>query len=91
MFTPLSQSQIIYTYAICFASPEFVSIQSMMNCTWLTCEKSSREGFFPPVGKYVDDTRWFIETVLQMYSLKGEAGFSMSQWMVSNFGCGAAL
>lgn len=31
-------------------SPEFVSIRSMMNCTWLTYEKSSREGFFFPSG-----------------------------------------
>lgn len=73
MFT--LQSPIIYTYAIGFASPEFVSIQSMINCTWLTCEKSSRGGFFFPVGKYVDDTQWFIGTVLQMNSLKGEASF----------------
>ena len=78
MFTPLSQ--IIYTYAIGFVALEFVSIQSMMNCTWLTCEKSSWEVFFlffffSPVEKYVDDTRWLIETVLQVSSLKGEAGF----------------
>lgn len=31
MFTSLSQ--IIYTSAVGFASPEFVSIQSMINCT----------------------------------------------------------
>lgn len=71
MFTLLSQ--IIYTYAMGFASLEFVSIQSMINCTWLTYEKSSWERFFP-VGKYVDDTWWcFIETVLWVFSQKNSA------------------
>lgn len=44
MFTP--PSQIIYAYAISFASLEFVSSQSMINCVWLSCEKSSRERYF---------------------------------------------
>lgn len=39
-------SRIIYAYAISFASLEFVSSQSLINCVWLSCEKSSRERYF---------------------------------------------